>query len=147
MNDLSYIIYCAETQELINQMQSSVDKLMKPLVTDDDVLPHLYKLLSERLSSVDKGTAIRVELFVLLALYSPSRLYLRGGRTRDGRNLEAVDKVMGLSKAAASRYKKNLLAHYGIYKSFRKLVQECYEMCVADVIGRSICENAATDNQ
>lgn len=92
----------------------------KPALDDTALMQPVHERLRAHYAALDRRTATRAEMLVLLWLFAPAML--EGGR-RSGLMLE-IARTMGLTANNAYAYRGNLLISYERYADFRKAVDD-----------------------
>jgi len=106
----------------IANLKKIVNQIGQPLLEDRSLLPEMHNAFTEQLQGVDKGTAIRAELFVMIYLYKPMMI-MSGARLRaDNTNvLKDIAKSVGISYGNLFKYKSTILTSYKSYRDFREV--------------------------
>lgn len=118
--DTKLLNVCGDINSLIRHLQGMASMLEKPRMTDASLLPSVHKTLSEHYSRLDRRTATRAEMLVLLWLFAPELLTSK----RRSKKMLAIAKTMGMKPNNAYAYRKSLLFSYKTYADFRDVVDD-----------------------
>ena len=118
--DTKLLDVCSDLNSLIRHLQGVASILETPRISDTSLLPSIHKSLSSHYSRLDRRTAIRAEMLVLLWLFAPELLT---SKRRSPKMLD-IAKTMGMKPNNAYAYRKSLMFSYKTYADFRDVVDE-----------------------
>ena len=131
---------CNSISRTINELSRSVKDLSKPYLTDLTLIEPIHKYLQEQLAGKPYNISCRVELMILLYLFSPMLIVSRKHESNCA--FGEIAKVMGIQNSNLSKYKTTILPYYKTYRDFRELTDMIYD----DVV-KKIAENTLFENQ
>lgn len=117
--DTTLIETCRHYHAIINHSKEIVCMMEKPRI-GSDTLEAVHDALTENYSSIDRRTATRAEMLVLIWLYAPELLSSK----RRSKKMIAIATTMGLKPNNAYAYRKSLLFSYKTYADFRDAVDK-----------------------
>ena len=126
--NINLINTCQQMHSAIEQTQDLLAVMEQPRYTDKSLIEPMHELLQEHYSGINKSTAVRAEMLVLLYLFAPSNLIQK--KQKKFQIMTDIAGVMGLKRNNAYMYKNTLLDFYRLYKDFRDVVDEGMRLIV-----------------
>lgn len=120
--NINLIDTCQQMRSAIEQTQDLLSIMEQPMYSDKSLMLPMHELLQQHYSELNKSTAIRAEMLVLLYLFAPSNLIQK--KQKKFQIMTDIATVMGLKRNNAYMYKTTLLDFYRIYKDFREIVDD-----------------------
>ncbi len=125
-----------QLQDKTKQQHSHICDSFTPILRDTSLLPTIIQHTERVLTTQNYKERIRVELFILIYLYSPISLFSEDKAHRyktDGRELRYIAEALNLRYSNMIKYKSSLLAYYRNYRDFRELTNATFKT-VTDTI-------------
>lgn len=125
-----------ELQDIAKQQHSQICDLFAPILRDTSLLPTIILHTEKALTTQNYKVRIRVELFILIYLYSPISLFSEDKAHRyktDGRELRYIADALNLQYSNMIKYKSSLLSYYRNYRDFRELTNATFKT-LTDII-------------
>lgn len=115
---------CERLRAEIAQAEQIVLGVYKPILTDTSKLQEIHDILAPLVKETERSYGKRAEIFVMLYLYSPDRIFRTYDKNDKHNGVCAkIAKVMGVHKANISNYCNTLLFFYKTYVAFRQVVE------------------------
>jgi len=119
-----------ELQDRAKQQHSQICDFFAPILRDTSLLPAIIQYMDRALIAQNYKEKIRVELFILIYLYSPISLFSEDKAHRyktDGRELRYIAETLNLRYSNMIKYKSSLLSYYRNYRDFRELTNATFK--------------------
>lgn len=119
-----------ELQDMAKQQHSQICDFFAPILRDTSLLPTIIQHLEMALTKQNYKEKIRVELFILIYLYSPISLFSEDKAHRyktDSGELRYIADALNLQYFNMIKYKSSSLLHYRNYRDFRELTNATFK--------------------
>lgn len=110
------------------QTQQQLLALFKPTLTDTNCIPLLLQYMQPTLDTQPYKTRIRVQLFILLYLFYPQKLFFSCRGHKSNGILLAITQYLNLSFSNMCKYAQSLLFLYLQYPDFQQLTNTTYNI-------------------